>query len=65
MQQTGGSLGVAVLVSVHDATRGAAELDGMRGAFTAGAVFTAGMLAMALLAFRRRASGQGRAGSHI
>ncbi|TDD84515.1 MFS transporter [Actinomadura darangshiensis] len=65
MQQTGGSLGVAVLVSVHDATRGAAELDGMRGAFTAGAVFTAGMLAMALLAFRRRPAGQGRAGSHI
>lgn len=66
MQQTGGSLGVAVLVSAHNAARGGAEPDGMRGAFTAGAVLTAAMLVMALLAFRRRRPpGQGRAGSHI
>ncbi|OLT23232.1 hypothetical protein BJF79_02170 [Actinomadura sp. CNU-125] len=58
MQQIGGSLGLAVLVSVHDAAAGGATgLDGMRGAFTAGAVFTAGMLLTALLAFRRRPAG--------
>lgn len=87
MQQIGGSLGVAVLVTAHGAAthgtaaEGASRVDGMRGAFTAGAVITAVLLATALLAFRRRerpdegeqvgeraadqAGDQGRSGSQI
>ncbi|GAA4638914.1 MFS transporter [Actinoallomurus vinaceus] len=83
MQQIGGSLGVAVLVTAngaaaHDASHGGtAQVDGMRDAFTAGAVFTVAMLATALFAFRRRPADQaddqvgdpvgdpGRSGSQI
>lgn len=56
MQQIGGSLGVAVLVTVDHA--GSSKVDGMRDAFTAGVAFTACML-LALAAFRA----QGRSGS--
>ncbi|GGP96372.1 MFS transporter [Actinomadura coerulea] len=56
MQQIGGSLGVAVLVTVDHA--GSSKVDGMRDAFTAGVAFTACML-LALVAFRA----QGRSGS--
>ncbi|MFD0690629.1 MFS transporter [Actinomadura fibrosa] len=70
MQQIGASLGVAVLVTVdHAAARGAAHgasrVEGMRGAFTAGLAFTVAMLAMALVAFRRRAAGEESTGSHL
>ncbi|MFC4909666.1 MFS transporter [Actinomadura gamaensis] len=63
MQQVGGSLGVAVLVTVDDATRGATPADGMRGAFTAGLVLTVAMTAVAAFGFRRGAEDQGRSGS--
>ncbi|WP_149262619.1 MFS transporter [Actinomadura sp. K4S16] len=56
MQQIGGSLGVAVLVTVDHA--GSSVVDGMRDAFTAGVGFTACML-LALVAFRV----QGRSGA--
>ncbi|MBO2445657.1 MFS transporter [Actinomadura barringtoniae] len=66
MQQIGGSLGVAVLVTVNDAAaRGGSQVEGMRGAFVAGAVFTVLMLVTALLVFRRRRNDQGRSGSQI
>ncbi|MFC6929284.1 hypothetical protein ACFQHO_02225 [Actinomadura yumaensis] len=63
MQQIGGSLGVAVLITVNGAAaRGGSQVDGMRGAFTAGVAFTAAMLVTALLGFRRRSGGHGRSG---
>ncbi|MGP4022481.1 MFS transporter [Actinomadura sp. 3N407] len=66
MQQIGGSLGVAVLVIVNGAAaHDASPVDGMRGAFTAGVVFTVAMLALALLAFRRPSRDQGRTVSQI
>ncbi|MCP2342413.1 MFS transporter [Actinomadura rupiterrae] len=65
MQQIGGSLGVAALVTVDGATRGASPVDGMRGAFTAGAVLTVAMVATALFGFRRSSGDQGRSGSQI
>jgi EmrB/QacA subfamily drug resistance transporter len=50
MQQVGGSLGVAVLVTAY--ATGETSIGGTVHAFTAGVVFTACMLATSLLAFR-------------
>ncbi|MQA94587.1 MAG: MFS transporter [Streptosporangiales bacterium] len=53
MQQVGGSLGVALLVTVYGLTAGP-PLRGMTAAFTAGTVLTAAMLVVSLTAFRPR-----------
>jgi Na+/melibiose symporter-like transporter len=58
MQQVGGSLGVAVLVTVYAAAPAAhgsgTRVRGIGYAFTAGVVFTAAMLVISLVGFRRR-----------
>lgn len=54
MQQVGGSVGVAVLVTVYTAARhGAGMVAGIRGAFLAGTGFTIAVLLVALLVRRR------------
>jgi hypothetical protein len=59
MQQVGGSLGVAVLVTAY--ATGESAIGGTVHAFTAGVVFTFCMLATSLLAFRTLAAPQARA----
>lgn len=55
MQQIGGSVGVAVLITAYAADLGrASPVEGMAHAFTAGAVLTAGMLVVASVGFRRK-----------
>jgi EmrB/QacA subfamily drug resistance transporter len=64
MQQVGGSVGVAVLITVYaSTTRREAPIEGMADAFTAGLVFTVCMLATAVLAFGPGPRDQGRTGS--
>ena len=56
MQQVGGSLGVAVLVTVYASApsrAGGTRADGIVWAFTAGVVFTACMLVISVAGFRR------------
>ena len=50
MQQVGGSLGLAVLITVY--TTATTPAVGITSAFTTGVAFTACMLAMSLIAFR-------------
>ncbi|MGH3378628.1 MAG: MFS transporter [Actinoallomurus sp.] len=58
MQQVGGSLGVAVLVTVYASAPAAGtvgtQVRGIGYAFTAGVVFTAAMLVISVVGFRRR-----------
>lgn len=56
MQQVGGSLGVAVLVTVYasaPSSLAGTQVRGIGYAFTAGVVFTVGMLVIAVAGFRR------------
>jgi EmrB/QacA subfamily drug resistance transporter len=56
MQQVGGSLGVAVLVTVYasaPSSLAGTQVSGIGYAFTAGVVFTVGMLVIAVAGFRR------------